>query len=1008
MKKTIIGLLMVICLAVGLALTPADAAPITTCTTYSGNNVEAQDYERYTSPITSYLTVCADGTLMRVQAGSGIDGVLVEYYDSSYNLQSSKIIAAELPIFGGFYATEENYFLVTGQTNADESAEVEVYRITKYDLSWNRIASVGLYDCNTTIPFDAGSVRMDTYENYLLIRTSHEMYMSDDGKNHQSNVTIMVNMDTMTITDSATKIMNKNYGYISHSFNQFIQVEDKRIVAMDHGDAYPRSLVLQLYNTDLSGGTFYPDYYTKCTLVDVLTFPGATGENVTGASVGGFEISGSSYLIAGNSVVQDEDNLTRTTRNIFVASVDKSTLEVTMNWITDYEEGDGTTSTPQLVKLGDDSYLLLWSRDLSVYYTQLDQTGKQTGSVYSFTGNLSDCVPVVVGEKLIWYTWYNETNTFYEIDLTDLSNQTIEIENGHQYEHLGVTDGYASLKCTVCQEETTIKVATKVPIYWEKSDGSGSYSTAAPDTQWMVGDELGVWITNITPSDANTEMVIEISDPGVIGYVPHSSTVNLGTLKMLKSGTATVTIYPKYNPSLEKTYTFTVAADHYHEYEWSNTVDGVATITCTYCGETTTVTAATSLKVWWNESSGTGSYWSAFTDGKEVGDQLYVWCVSSPDGADSNIEVLIGDSSVVSFTATKTDQSMGYFTMLKPGQTTVTLRSKYNPDAAKTYTITVNGEVETEFKITRATLMLENDITVIFKAPASCGDLYSDIYVTVVQEMADGQTESQNIVGVMSADGEFYEFRYTGVNAKEVGDNLDVTIFGTNAEGALVQGETLEDYSAKLYCMNQLAKTDAELTEMGLSAAKQSVFRSLLVDLLNYGTAAQNYFGYKTDAPANAELTDEQKAYASADSAIENLQSVTNTKQVTITDPSATWKAAGLNLLSKTQIRLKFGYAGDINNVTLTAVVDGVETEITEFVSAGDGLYYAFFDGIAAYQYGSAVDFTLEADGVAISNTLRYSVESYASNNIADAAIGDVVAAMMKYGYSAAAYIAEE
>ena len=33
----------------------------------------------------------------------------------------------------------------------EESADVEVYRITKYDKDWNRISSAGLYDCNTTL-----------------------------------------------------------------------------------------------------------------------------------------------------------------------------------------------------------------------------------------------------------------------------------------------------------------------------------------------------------------------------------------------------------------------------------------------------------------------------------------------------------------------------------------------------------------------------------------------------------------------------------------------------------------------------------------------------------------------------------------------------------------------------------------------------------------------------------------------------------------------------------------
>ena len=164
--------LSVCCLLSGM---PVAAAA--TGTTYSGSNVESQNYGRWSSTIKSYLSVCEDGSLMRVQYVGQKVGVLVEYYDSSYNLNESRsrILPAELPIFGGFYETDANYFLVTGQRNPDESPDVEVFRITKYDKQWNRIGSAGLYDCNTTVPFDAGSLRMDDAGKYLLIRTSHEM-----------------------------------------------------------------------------------------------------------------------------------------------------------------------------------------------------------------------------------------------------------------------------------------------------------------------------------------------------------------------------------------------------------------------------------------------------------------------------------------------------------------------------------------------------------------------------------------------------------------------------------------------------------------------------------------------------------------------------------------------------------------------------------------------------------------------------------------------------------------
>ena len=1088
MKKRIFAIFLALCLVVSIFATTAGtsvSAVTTTCTTYSGSNVERQNYDRWSSPITSYLTVCEDGSLMRVQYGQSVDGVLVEYYDEGYNLLSTKTISEELPLFGGFYGSDSNYYLITGQTNKEESAEIEVIRLTKYDHNWNRIASVGLYDANTTVPFDAGSVRMEQCGDYLVVRTSHEMYTSSDGLNHQSNLTIQYDVDAMTVTDSFSQVMNNAYGYVSHSFNQFIHIENNKIVAVDHGDAHPRSIALLKYPTDVSSGRFTPTTQ-KCEVINVLAFLGETGENVTGASVGGFEISDSAYLLAGNSVVQDEDNLTRTTRNIFVASVDKSTSAVTLNWITNYEEGDGTTSTPHLVKLAANSYMLLWTRDGTVYYTKIDSEGKQSGDVYTMAGSLSDCVPIVVGNKLVWYTWDNETNTFYDIDLNNLSaTNTTVIENGHRYEYLCMTDGYATLKCTACGDEKEVLVATSITTYWKKGSNTGYYNIV-PDSERLIGDVLWFWVGTIEPSNADGNIEVIVSDPTVVSYEETDAAMRTGTLTMLKKGTATVTIRPKYNPDATQTYTFTVD-DHVHEYEWKSTEDGVITFGCKYCTATKTDVAATSMNVWWNENGGTGYYWSDFTNGKDVGEELYVWVEALPDGtANTNITVKISDPDIISYTPTTSDQRMGVISMLKTGKADITFYSTYNPSVKKTYTIKVNGDLAVDsftadketpqlvgsqitltadaiggtwnyeykfyevkdgeetvlqdyssqstclwtpdsagtktlkvevkdsdgnvatssmeyevvpLKLTKATLLLENDFSVVFKAPVSIGEVYHDSYVEVVQEKENGETETVTISGKLSADGRFYEFVYTGVDACEVGDNLDATIFAYDSSDQLVRGQTTEDFSVKAYCMGQLPKTAAEL---GLSEERAAAFKTLLVDLLNYAAEAQEHFDYKTDALVNADLTDEQKELAST---LGDLQDITNSKQVEIEEPSAAWKAAGLNLLNKTTVRLKFQYAGDISEVSMAVSVDGGEpVSVEQFESAGDGLYYVYFDGITAYQFSKPVDFTLKIDDTAISNTLRYNVESYAFSNQEDAEVGDIVSALMKYGKAAVDY----
>ena len=58
----------------------------------------------------------------------------------------------------------------------------------------------------------------------------------------------------------------------------------------------------------------------------------------------------------------------------------------------------------------------------------------------------------------------------------------------------------------------------------------------------------------------------------------------------------------------------------------------------------------------------------------------------------------------------------------------------------------------------------------------------------------------------------------------------------------------LASYSPKTYAMNQLKNS----TDMKL--------KQLVAAMLNYGAAAQNYFGYNIDTLANASMTDDQKA----------------------------------------------------------------------------------------------------------------------------------------------------
>lgn len=569
MKKRLVTLLISGCMSIIVyILMPAfisnAATPI--CDIYEGSNVNAQNYSRCATPIESYLHKTDNGELMRIQTDTNRDGILIEYYDEQFNVINSRMIPKELPIWGGFYESDSNYFIVSGQTNYNESPDVEVFRITKYDKDWNRLDSAGLYDCNTTVPFDAGSLRMEQSGKFLLIRTAHEMYASSDGLNHQANVTIQLDMESMTITDSYTIVMNSGYGYVSHSFNQFIKVEDNHIVAVDHGDAYPRSIALLKYQTDISTGSFTPEYGKTCIVIDVLEFPGEIGDNYTGASVGGFELSTSSYLVAGNSV--DQENSNSSTRNVFVASVDKETYEVKLNWITNYAEGKTSTTTPQFLKISDEEFLLLWSRENQIYYCKIDASGNKMTDVYSMKGALSDCVPCVLDGEVIWYTWDDGKVTFYEISLETLPTTNVtEIVNGHDFVYKSTKKNVATFKCSRCKET---KKADVIKDFWvEEREYISEYSWyyyLMGNRQMNVNNSMDIAVTDFVIASNNAEQDRQIqitsSNKAVIKVVmdtEHSDSYETrASLKAVGGGKATITIKPKYNPSVKKTYTIEV------------------------------------------------------------------------------------------------------------------------------------------------------------------------------------------------------------------------------------------------------------------------------------------------------------------------------------------------------------------------------------------------------------------------------------------------------------------
>ena len=599
MKKRMLSIVLSGAMAVSTAVSAGSfsAFAVAQCVAYSGSNVNAQDYVQWSDTVKSYLTVCDNGNYMRVQSGAIEGKLLVEYYSPDFEPLSTKLIDNELPIFGAFYDSGNNYYVLSGQENPKQNDSLEVFRITKYDKNWNKIKSCGLYGANTTVPFDAGSARMTHSGDHLLVRTCHEMYKSSDGNNHQSNVTIEVDMPSMTITDSYTGVMNVDYGYVSHSFNQFIKTDGNHIVALDHGDAHPRSAVLVKYNSDFTTGKFFPSYFEQVSNIDVVTYPEYTAGhyNYTGAAIGGFDVSSSSYIVAQSTVDLDYIN-TSETRNVYVSAVSKDLSTNKLNKITSYAEGTDSASAPQLVKINNNSFLLLWARDTKVNCVKLNADGTVNGSIHTFEGSLSDCQPVIKNGRAVWYVYDKNNVTFNSLNLSNLDDiKTVDVKTGHDYEtkYASKTDGTVTQTCKSCGYVNKFTVPTSTTVYWRTDISNTSFSSVLSKTQFSVGDSIDFWLYD------DTDYTVEFSDRSMVSVNKLENYANdIRRITFKNGGSLTVKIYPTYNPSVAKTYKLTCGCTS-HTYgsavitkQPTCTSEGTKTKTCTQCGATVTETIA--------------------------------------------------------------------------------------------------------------------------------------------------------------------------------------------------------------------------------------------------------------------------------------------------------------------------------------------------------------------------------------------------------------------------------
>lgn len=288
-----------------------------------------------------------------------------------------------------------------------------------------------------------------------------------------------------------------------------------------------------------------------------------------------------------------------------------------------------------------------------------------------------------------------------------------------------------------------------------------------------------------------------------------------------------------------------------------------------------------------------------------------------------------------------------------------------------------------------ASITLEDNIAVNYRVPKSLFEVtgYKNPYIVFE---TDGR---KTVVRKYIVDGDMYIFTFDNIAPDRINDKISATIYATY-NGTEYTSETKE-YSVADYCYNMLEECSDD---------KYAELRTLLVDLLNFGANTQAYTGHNKANLANSKLTEEQKAWGTTEKP--SMESVLDTKFAVIDNPQVKWKGAGLSLDTTVAIRYKFT-AESIENIKIKVASETKEWIIpSNKIKKENGFYYVYFDGLVADQMREKVYITAYNGETAVSNTVCYSIESYAydkqNSNVEN--LSPLVISMMKYGNSAYNY----
>ena len=283
-------------------------------------------------------------------------------------------------------------------------------------------------------------------------------------------------------------------------------------------------------------------------------------------------------------------------------------------------------------------------------------------------------------------------------------------------------------------------------------------------------------------------------------------------------------------------------------------------------------------------------------------------------------------------------------------------------------------------------LTLKDNIDVNYYMEMSDSVFEHDAYL---EFKIDGQTYKLNAsdAAEVNENGKtLYKFSCP-VNAAQMSDTIETRIVIDN------KIEEEYSYSVKEYATELLSKSNEYPAET----------IKLVKALLNYGTAAQNFFKYNTDKPANAGLSDTDKAVANADFAA--YKAVIKTDSANSQSNGLTYYGSSLICKSEITVRHYFmvNEGCDINNYKFS-YVNAYDNEVSLTPKkASDGVYCVDINGIMARNLNSNYACKVTGKNKACIFELDYGPFSYSQKVInsenSSAELKNLVNALYWYWY---------